>query len=118
MDRMPNGPLSEARDPDLIEQAKPGHGVPSQDPDPAAQQPIAPELAHREEKSVYVGGGIVAGAAAGAAVGSAVGGPIGTVVGGTVGAVAGAVGGVAAGEAATGSTNSDNGDPVEGRKDA
>ncbi len=107
MDKTPNGPPMVERDPDLIEQAKPGHGVPSQDPDPAAQQPIDPELAHREEKSVYVGGGIVAGAAAGAAVGSAVGGPIGTVVGGTVGAVAGAVGGAAAGEAASGPSDED-----------
>ena len=37
MDKTPNGPPMVERDPDLIEQAKPGHGVPSQDPDPAAQ---------------------------------------------------------------------------------
>lgn len=86
-------------DPDLIEQARPGHGVPSQDPDPAAQHPISPEHAREEEKTVYMGGGVLAGAAAGAAVGTAVGGPVGTVVGGTIGAVTGALGGAVAGGA-------------------
>lgn len=85
-------------DPDLAEQAVPGHGVPSQDPDPAAQVALKPEEAERESKSVLIGGGVVAGMAAGAAVGAAVAGPVGVVVGGTIGAVAGVIGGSAAGE--------------------
>ena len=72
------------RDEDLAEQARPGHGVPSQDPDPAAQIPLEPEEAEREARSVLAGGGVV-------------GGPVGVVVGGALGAVAGALSGVAAG---------------------
>ena len=34
-------------DPDLAEQAVPGHGVPSQDPNPAAQVALDPEEAER-----------------------------------------------------------------------
>jgi len=85
------------RDPDLAEQARPGHGVPSQDPDPAAQIPLEPEEAEREAKSVLTGGGLVGGAAIGATIGVVAGGPVGVVVGGTLGAVAGALGGAAAG---------------------
>ena len=84
-------------DEDLAEQARPGHGIPSQDPDPAAQLPLEPGEAAREAKSVLVGGGVVAGAATGAAIGVVVAGPVGVVVGGTLGAVAGALGGAAAG---------------------
>ncbi len=75
-----------------------GHGIPSQDPDPAAQVALSPQEAEREGKSAYVGGGAVAGLAAGAAVGAAVAGPVGVVVGGTAGAIAGALGGEAAGQ--------------------
>ena len=88
-----NAPVDE----DLAEQARPGHGIPSQDPDPAAQIPLQPEEAEREAKSVLMGGGVIAGAATGAAIGVVVAGPVGVVVGGTLGAVAGALGGVAAG---------------------
>ena len=84
-------------DEDFAEQARPGHGVPSQDPSPAAQMPLEPEEAEREAKSVLTGGGVIVGAATGAAIGSVVAGPVGTVVGGTLGAVAGALGGAAAG---------------------
>ena len=84
-------------DEDLAEQARPGHGIPSQDPNPAAQIPLEPEEAEREAKSVLMGGGVIAGAATGAAIGVVVAGPVGVVVGGTLGAVAGALGGVAAG---------------------
>ncbi len=87
-------------DPDIVEQAIPGHGVPSQDPEAAAQFGLSPAEAEREAKSVLVGGGLVAGLAAGAAVGAAVAGPVGIVVGGTLGAVAGVVGSNAAGESA------------------
>lgn len=83
-------------DPDLAEQARPGYGVPSQDPRPAAQQALSPDEAARESKSVLMGGGVMAGAATGAAVGVAVAGPVGVVVGGTLGGVAGALGGAAA----------------------
>jgi hypothetical protein len=88
-------------DEDLAEQAIPGHGVPSQDPDPAAQSPLQPQEVEREANSVLAGGGVLVGAATGAAIGTAVAGPLGAVVGGTVGAVAGALGGAAAGAMAT-----------------
>lgn len=86
-------------DADLAHQARPGHGVPSQDPNPGAQQPLSPEEAARESKSVLVGGGALAGVATGAGVGAAVAGPVGVVVGGAHGAMAGAVRGAAAGAA-------------------
>jgi hypothetical protein len=90
---------TEPHDPDLAEQARPGHGVPSQDPDPAAQIALEPEEAEREAKSVLTGGGVVGGAAVGATIGAVVGGPVGVAVGGALGAVAGALGGAAAGAA-------------------
>jgi non-heme chloroperoxidase len=85
---------------DLAEQARPGHGIPSQDPDPAAQIPLETQEAQREAQSVLMGGGVVAGAATGAAVGVMVAGPVGVMVGTTLGAVAGALGGAAAGATA------------------
>ena len=88
-------------DADLVEQAVPGHGVPSQDPNLAAQVALSPEEAERETKSTLVGGGLVAGTATGAAVGAVVAGPVGVVVGGMVGAVAGAMGGAGAGAMAS-----------------
>jgi hypothetical protein len=88
---------SETADMDLAEQARPGHGIPSQDPDPAAQRPLEPGEAEREGNSVLAGGGAMVGVATGAAIGSVVAGPVGAVVGGTLGAVAGAIGGAAAG---------------------
>jgi len=84
-------------DEDLAEQARPGHGIPSQDPSPAAQKPLEPGEAEREAQSVLTGGGVIVGTATGAAIGTVVAGPVGAVVGATLGAVAGAVGGVAAG---------------------
>jgi uncharacterized protein YndB with AHSA1/START domain len=84
-------------DEDLAEQAHPGHGIPSQEPESAAQFSLKPEEAEREAKSVLIGGGVVAGAATGATVGVAVAGPVGVLVGGTLGAVVGALGAVAAG---------------------
>ncbi len=83
-------------DEDLAKQARPGHGIPSQDPDPAAQILLQPQEAEREAQSVLMGGGVVAGAATGATIGVMVGGPVGVMVGATLGAVAGALGGVAA----------------------
>ena len=88
-------------DEDLSEQAVPGHGIPSQDPDAAAQSPLEPAEAKREADSVLAGGGVIVGVAAGAAIGVVVAGPVGAVVGATVGAVAGALGGVAAGPLVT-----------------
>lgn len=90
-------------DEDMVEQAKPGHGIPSQDPDAAAQTLLKPQEAEREAKSALVGGGLMAGAATGAAIGVAVAGPVGVLVGASLGAVAGALGGAAAG--AAGSTD-------------
>lgn len=88
-------------DKDLAEQARPGHGVPSQDPDPAAQLALKPEEAAREAHSALTGGGAVVGMATGAAIGVAVAGPVGVVVGATLGAVTGALGGAAAGATAS-----------------
>jgi pimeloyl-ACP methyl ester carboxylesterase len=83
-------------DEDLAAQSRPGHGIPSQDPDPAAQFPQEPREAQREVQSVLLGGGVVAGVATGATIGVVVGGPAGVVVGAALGAVAGALGGAAA----------------------
>lgn len=87
-------------DADLAEQAVPGHGVPSQDPTPAAQYALTPTESERESHSAFMGGGTIAGIATGAAVGVAVGGPVGALVGGTAGAVAGALGGAVVGRVA------------------
>ena len=84
-------------DPDLAEQALPGHGVPSQDPDAAAQLSLNPEESERESNSALIGGGLVAGLATGAAVGAVVAGPVGILAGGAIGAVAGVIGSNAAG---------------------
>ncbi|MDO9134572.1 hypothetical protein [Hydrogenophaga sp.] len=94
-----NTPTSKTElvDKDMAEQARPGHGIPSQDPEAAAQSPLNPDEAEREANSVLAGGGVIVGAATGAAIGTLVAGPVGAVVAGTVGAVAGALGGVAAG---------------------
>jgi pimeloyl-ACP methyl ester carboxylesterase len=103
-------PLSKTEpvDTDLAEQANPGHGIPSQDPNSGAQTALEPREAEREAKSALMGGGAVAGAATGAAIGVAVAGPVGVVVGATLGAVAGALG-----AAATGSlTESSSADPL------
>jgi hypothetical protein len=62
-----------APDEDLGEQARPGHGIPSQDPNPAAQIALGPKEAERETKSVIAGGGMVGGGAIGAAAGTLVG---------------------------------------------
>lgn len=96
-------PNTEPVDEDMVEQAKPGHGIPSQDPNAAAQTLLKPQEAEREANSALIGGGVVAGAATGAAIGVAVAGPVGVLVGASVGAVAGALGGAAAG--AAGSTD-------------
>lgn len=95
-------PEPAALDQDLAEQAVPGHGIPSQDPDPAAQFRLEPLDAARERQSSLVGGGVVAGMATGAAIGIAVAGPVGVLVGASLGGVAGALGGAAAGASAAG----------------
>ena len=107
-------PTTARADEDLAEQARPGHGIPSQDPNPAAQQPLEPGEAEREAQSVLTGGGVMVGAATGAAIGSVVAGPVGTVVGGTLGAVAGALGGAAAGSL----VNPEDSSPAEAAPDA
>ncbi len=88
--------LHSTQDPDLLEQAQPGHGVPSQDPDPGAQVALSPDDSMREMSSSLVGGGALAGVAVGAAVGAAIAGPVGIMVGGTVGSAVGALGVAAA----------------------
>ncbi len=89
-------PDTKAADKDLADQAHPGHGIPSQDPDPAAQFGLNPEEARRESDSALTGGGMVAGAATGATIGALVGGPVGVVVGAGLGAMAGVLGATAA----------------------
>lgn len=89
--------VKQAVDPDLAKQAIPGHGVPSQDPDPAAQFRLSPEEAEREIKTVFMGGGLVAAAAIGAGVGVCLMGPVGVVFGGTIGSIAGALAAAVAG---------------------
>nr|WP_315427951.1 alpha/beta hydrolase [uncultured Albidiferax sp.] len=103
MQASPTSPYSTV-DKDLTDQAVPGHGIPSQDPDPAAQLALAPQEAEREAKSTLVGGGMVAGMVTGAAIGIGVAGPVGVVVGASLGAVAGALGGAAAGATAQADT--------------
>lgn len=98
---------TETADQDVADQARPGQGVPSQDPDSAAQFALEPEEAEREAKSAMVGGGVVAGAASGAAIGAVIAGPVGIVVGGTLGTVVGALGAVAAGSAVSPKESSD-----------
>jgi phage-related tail protein len=93
-------PDTASKDEDLAEQAHAGHGVPSQDPDPAAQFAMEPGEARREADSALAGGGAVAGLATGAVIGVAVAGPVGVVVGAALGGVAGALGGAAVGAAA------------------
>jgi len=94
-------PRTVPADEDLAEQARPGHGIPSQDPTSESQVSLEPGEAEREANSVLMGGGVVAGAATGAAIGVAVAGPVGVLVGATLGAVAGALGGAAAGATAS-----------------
>jgi len=116
MNASPNlSPHTAPHDKDLADQARPGHGIPSQDPDPEAQFPLEPEEAEREAKSVLAGGGVVGGAAIGSAIGVAAGGPVGAVVGGALGAIAGALGGVAAGAVMN---PADSADPVLDEQEA
>lgn len=96
---LPKPPLMDKA---LAEQARPGpsrpgHGVPSQDTNPAAQQALDPEEAEREANSVPAGGGVMVCTAAGAAIGVVLAVAVGAVVACTAGAVLGALGGVAAG---------------------
>lgn len=67
-------------DEDVADQARAGHGIPSQDPDPAAQMPLNLQEADREAGSALVGGGVIAGAAAGGSIGIVAGRPAGVVV--------------------------------------
>ena len=105
-------------DPDLVEQAVPGHGIPSQDRDPAAQVLLSPEESERESKSVMMGGGLVAGSATGAAIGAAVAGPVGVLIGVTVGAAIGALGGVGATELVNQESTTNAEDELEEAKNA
>lgn len=86
-------PQAPPADGDLQEQAQPGHGIPSQDPDPAAQTALLPEEAQRESSSALLGGGLVAGMATGAAIGVSLAGPAGAITGATMGALVGSLGG-------------------------
>lgn len=94
---MPTTPARLRRDTpdqDLQRMAKHGHGVPSQDPRPEAQQPLGEVERLREVQSSFSGGGMLAGIALFASVGVLIAGPLGVVLGCMLGAVAGAYGGV------------------------
>ena len=105
MNRFPALPITAVADQDLADQARPGHGIPSQDPDPSAQFPQTRHEAGREANSMLMAGGLMAGVATGAAIGVVVAGPAGAAVGAAVGAAlggaAGGLGGAAAGAAVT-----------------
>lgn len=96
-------------DQDLVDQARHGHGIPSQDPNPAAQQALAPAEAQREANAALVGAGVVAGVSTGAVIGAGVAGPAGGMVGAALGAVAGVIGAAVAGPMA----RSGDGSPTE-----
>ena len=89
-------------DEDLAEQARPGYGIPSQDPRTGAQTALEPEDAEREAHSALMGGGMMAGAAAGAAVGGVVGHQIGKGNGRKVATALGVLGGAVVGAGAAG----------------
>ena len=88
-------------DKDLVEQAQLGHGVPSQDPDRAAQVSLEPQDVQREANSVLMAGSVMAGMATGAVLGVVVAGPVGVLVGATLGATGAALGAAAAGATAS-----------------
>ena len=69
-----------ALDENQAEQARPGHGVPSQNPEYAPQFWLDPGEAEREANSVLMRGGVLAGAATGTAIGVATAGPAGVLV--------------------------------------
>jgi hypothetical protein len=52
---LPSGTMN--ADEDFAEQARPGHGIPSQDPDPGAQVALESDEAQREVHSILTGGG-------------------------------------------------------------
>ena len=81
---------SQPHDPDLAQQARPGHGVPSQDLDPAAQMPLSVAESARELRSAFTGGGMIAGTGLGCIMGLIVAGGAGAMLGGVLGSVVGA----------------------------
>ena len=90
-DHPSQGVTARSTDPDLLEQARPGCGVPSQDPDPAAQVGLDDAETAREVRSALTGGGMIAGAVLGCALGALMAGGVGVVLGGVLGGVAGSV---------------------------
>ena len=82
---------------DVKMRRKPARSSPSQNPDPAAQQPIDEAHAARERRTVFLGGALLAGAALGTAAGTVIAGPLGVLLGGAIGIVVGGLGGMAAG---------------------
>lgn len=77
-------------DPDLAEQAVPGHGVPSQDPGPATQYQMSEKESARESRSTLVTGCMIFGIIVGAGLCAAVAGLMGVFIGGAAGGVIGA----------------------------
>ena len=82
-----------SRDMDLKNQARPGHGVPSQDPSPEAQIPLSDAERNREFTSSFSGSGLLTGAALMASAGGLYAGGTGLMLGGLIGAFAGVCGG-------------------------
>ena len=89
-------PSHRIHDEDVAKQARPGHGIPSQDPKPSAQFALSTEDTRRATDSVLMGSGLVVAAATGAGVGAMVSGPVGILIGASLGAVTGLLCGVAA----------------------
>lgn len=81
-------------DEDLLRMARPGLGVPSQDPRPEAQVPLSLQESARELQSIFSGGGVLAGIALGATFGMWTSGPAGVLLGSLAGAVIGITAGV------------------------
>lgn len=96
-DHPSQGVTARSTDPDLLEQARPGCGVPSQGPDPAAQVGLDDAEMAREVRSALTGGGMIAGAVLGCALGALLAGGVGVVLGGVAGSVLGALSAMAAG---------------------
>ena len=84
-------------DEDLAEQANPGHGIASQDPNAAAQTALDPQQADREANSVLLGVAWWQVRPRALLLESRLQARLGVLAAATVGAIAGAAGGAAAG---------------------
>lgn len=82
-------PQRHRKDPDLRRQAKPGYGVPSQDPSPEAQLMLSDAEQMREFTSSFTGTGLIAGTTLLATAGGLLAGSTGLLLGAMIGAFSG-----------------------------